>query len=134
MPQAADLSILDGLATPVARTFVLRTPCAGDNSPALWTYNLGAHMETFPKFTLSSRKGNGAKPSRKCFVKFQMPFSLVDPSTGETRVVSEASFSAEVTVPTNFPESSKNDFIAFATNGVNNAIIKACLRDGMPAT
>lgn len=57
MPQATDLVINNGAGTPVAKTFTLMAPAAGDNSLASWALKEGTISSVFPKITaLADRK------------------------------------------------------------------------------
>jgi hypothetical protein len=133
MPQAADIVIDNGAATPVAKTFTLLTPAAGDGSSARWALKEGTISVVFPKIEVSARKNAGAN-ARKALVSITVPSSYTEAATGLTAVGSSAVFNGSATIPDDFPEALKNDFVAFVVNGVANAIVKACLRDGLPAT
>lgn len=131
MPQATDLSIENG--TGVAKTFALLTPAAGDKSPALWALQEGAIRKVFPTITESAR-ANVGNNARKCEITLKVPSSYTDGSTGLTALGSSAVLNITATVPDDFPEALKNDFAAFAKNAVANAVLNACIRDGLPAT
>lgn len=128
MPQAIDLVLNN--ATAVAKTFTLLSPAAGDGFSAKWALKEGTIMKVFPKWEVSSRSGNQA---RKTKITFSLPSSFTEAATGLTAVSSQAQVNIDVTMPDSFPESLKNDFVAYVANGVNNALIKACIRDALGA-
>lgn len=131
MPQAADITINNGAGTPVAKTFTLMAPAAGDGSTAKWALKEGTIMKVFPKIEVSAKaNGNNA---RKCHVSFKLPSSYTDSVTGLTAVGSAADLNVYATIPDDFPEALKNDFQAYAVNLIAHAIIKACIRDGLGA-
>lgn len=132
MPQATDLVINNGAGTPVAKTFALLAPAAGYNSNCVWALKEGTISSVFPRIeTLARKTGNR---SSKTLTKVKVPSSYTDTVTGLTKVGSAWEADIHVSVPDDFPESLKNDALAFTVNAVQNAIIKACMRDGLPAT
>lgn len=129
MPSAIDLTIKDGAA--VDKTFTLLTPAAGDGGIAEWALKEGTISTVFPRITLSAAKqprGRNAK------LKIKVPSSFTDAVTGLTNVASAAEFNATYSVPSDYPESKKDDYIAFVSNAVNTALLIACGRDALPAT
>lgn len=132
MPQAIDITINNGAATPVAKTFTLLAPAAGYGSVAEWALKEGTISSVFPRISLSARKT--ANSSGKTVVKLKIPSSYTDSVTGLTKVGSSFEVNAEITVPDTFPESLKNDAVAFASNLFANTLVKACMRDANPAS
>lgn len=132
MPQAQDIIINNGAATPVAKTFTLISPAAGDGSYANWRLKEGTISTIFPRIAIAAR-ANGNR-ARKANIKLQIPSSYTDTVTGLTKVGSSFDFSVDVTVPDDFPESLKNDAVAFASNLMASAIVKAVIRDAVPTT
>ena len=132
MPQATDLVINNGAGTPVAKTFTLMAPAAGDNSLASWALKEGTISSVFPKITALARQtGNQA---RRVQIKLKVPSSYTDTVTGLTKVGSAFEADIYATVPDDFPEALKNDAVAFTKNLVAHAIAQAMLRDALPAT
>lgn len=131
MPQAADIVINNGAGT--TKTFKLLSPAAGYGSAAKWALKEGAISAVFPKITASARVNDAAK-TKKAWVTLDVPSSYTDVLTGLTHLSSGFQFNGTFTVPDDFPESLKNDAIAFTTNLMANAIIQAMGRDGEPAT
>lgn len=133
MPQAIDLILNNGAITPVAKTFALLTPASGDNSSALWALKEGTISKVFPTIEVSTRR-NASGNARKCMLTMKVPSSYTEAATGLTAVGSAAVINVTATVPADFPEALKNDFIAFFSNAAGNSLIKACLRDALPAS
>lgn len=132
MPQATDIVLKNGAASPVDKTFTLYAPAAGDNSFANWRLKEGAISSVFPRIAMLARPTG--KSARKSIIKLQIPSSYTDTVTGLTKVGSAFDFEANVTVPDDFPESLKNDAVAFATNLMGHVLTKGVIRDGQPAT
>ncbi len=131
MPQATDLIINNGAGTPVAKTFTLLTPSAGDGSVAEWALKEGSISSVFPRITSSAqRTGNG---SRNAKVKLRIPSSYTDTVTGKTIVGSAFEFNGTASVPDDFPEALKNDAVAFVKNLMAHVLIQAMVRDATPA-
>lgn len=132
MPQATDITINNGAGTPVAKTFTLYAPAAGDNSYANWRLKEGAISSVFPRIAMLARPtGNGA---RKSVIKLQIPSSYTDTVTGLTKVGSAFDLEVNCTVPDDFPEALKSDAVAFTKNLMAHAVTLAVIRDGQPAT
>lgn len=133
MPQASDITINNGAATPLPKLFTLLTPAAGDNSSALWALKEGPISKVFPTIEISTRKNQNGN-ARKCFVTVRLPSSYTEAANGLTAVGSAAVFNANTTIPADFPENLKNDFVAFISNAIAHQLVKACLRDAVPAS
>lgn len=131
MPQAIAITIDNGATTPVAKTFELLNPAAGLDSQANWALREGSISAVFP--TISGVATTNSV-GRRVRIKLTIPSSYTDAVTGLTNVGSRAEFSVTAILPTDFPESLKNDFAAYAKNLVANALINAMIRDGYPAT
>lgn len=132
MPQATDLIINNGAASPVAKTFTLITPAAGDGGVAQWALKEGTISTVFPTITAQARTTTNS--SRKLRLRVRLPASYTDSVTGLTNVGVAAEVNVDVSVPNDFPEALKNDFVAFVANGVNHALVKSLIRDALPAT
>lgn len=132
MPQATDITINNGAATPVAKTFTLLAPAAGYGSVAEWALKEGSISSVFPRVSVSARKT--ANNSSKALIKLRIPSSYTDSVTGLTKVQSSFECNVEVSIPDSYPENLKNDAVAFVANLLNNTLIKACVRDALPAT
>ncbi len=133
MPQATDLVVNNGAGTPVAKTFSLISPAAGYNSVAEWALKEGVISSVFPKFTAMA-SDNRQNNSKKLQLKLRMPSSYTDTVTGLTAVASAFEFNANITVPNDFPEALKADAVAFVANLLSSTLVKALVRDAVPAT
>ena len=132
MPQAQNLVVKNGAATPVDKTFVLMSPAAGDGGLAEWVLKEGTISVAFPVFTaMATKTGNGA---RNLKLKLKMPSSYTSPVTGLTNVGSNADFNVSLTIPNTYPEALKDDFTAFAVNLLTTSLVKAMIRDAISAT
>jgi hypothetical protein len=132
MPAATDLVINNGAGTPVAKTFTLLAPAAGDNSVANWALKEGSISSVFPRIScLAKATGN---ESRKSQIKIKVPSSYTDTVTGLTKVGSAFEADIYASVPNDFPEALKNDAVAFVVNGIATSLFKAVIRDGLPTT
>ena len=132
MPQATDIVLLNGAASPVEKTFTLVSPAAGDNSYANWRLKEGAISTTFPRIAIATKANNNK--ARKANIKLQIPSSYKDEATGLTRIGSAFDMNVDVTVPDDFPEVLKADAVAYASNLMAHAIVQAVMRDAAPAT
>ena len=129
MPQATNLVIKN--AANVDKTFTLLAPAAGDSSWANWRLKEGETSLAFARFAISTRAGNNA---RKANIKLQIPSTYADTRTGLPVVASTFDMNVDITVPDGFPESMKDDAVAFAANFMANTLVKAVVRDAIPAT
>lgn len=132
MPQATNLVVKNGATTPVDKTFDLISPAAGLDSPARWALKEGVISSVFPTFEAVARRNNNS--ASKLRLKFALPSSFTDSVTGLTQVNSRYEASVEITVPDSFPEALKPDAVAFTTNLIATALVKAMMRDAIPAT
>ena len=132
MPQAVDIVLKNGAATPVDKTFTLMSPAAGDNSYANWRLREGVISSIFPRIAISAKANNNN--ARKANIKLQIPSSYTAAVTGLTKVGSTFDMNVDITVPDDFPEALKSDAVAFATNLMAHALVRAIIRDAVPAT
>lgn len=132
MPQATDLTVKNGASTPVDKTFNLIAPASGDGGIAQWALKEGPISAVFPTLTASARPTSNA--SRQLRIKFRTPSSFTEAATGRTLVASGAEMNVTFSIPGDYPESLKADFVAFSTNLLNHSLIKAMIRDAYPAT
>ncbi len=133
MPQAIDLVVKNGAGTPVDKTFTLLSPAAGNGGIAEWALKEGVISTIFPRFTAAARV-NTSQRSRVTQLKLKVPSSFTDTVTGLTSVSSAMEFNGSITVPDDFPEALKSDAVAFWSNLIAHAMVKAMYRDGLSAT
>lgn len=130
MPQATNLTVKNGSG--VDKTFTLLTPAPGYGQPAEWALKEGATSVVYPTFTLSATKTSNA--SRRVPIKVRVPAVYTSVTTGLPVVSSTFDFSGTAIMPDNFPDDQKDDAIAYTANLIATALVKACMRDGLPAT
>ena len=130
MPLATNLVIKN--AANVDKTFTLMNPASGNDSPAAWALKEGAIASVFPQVTVMTRTtGNSSRQAR---FKFRVPSSYTDTVTGLTNVNSAMEANLTVSIPNNFPEAKKDDFVAFFSGLMVDNLMKAVFRDAYPAT
>lgn len=129
MPQAADLTVDNGAA--VSKTFTLVTPAAGDGGVAEWALKEGLVSTAFPTFTAMATKTNNN--SRKLQIKLKVPASFTDAVTGQTTITAATEMNVTFSVPNSYPESMKDDHVAYATNLLNTTLVKGMIRDAYGA-
>ena len=87
--------------------------------------------KVFPRITSAARR---TPSGRKATWKLRLPSSFVDVNTNLPKVGPAAEINIEVSIPDEFPESMKDDFVAYAQNLAANALFKSAIRDGLPTT
>lgn len=130
MPQATNLVVKDGANAD--KTFTLVNPAAGDGGVALWHLKEGSIASVFPAVTAVA--GKTSNKSRKLTLKVRLPSSFTDSVTGLTNVGSAAEMNMTVSIPDDFPEARKDDFVAFVTNLPKTTLLSAMIRDAYAAT
>lgn len=131
MPKAVDIAVQNGATTPVTKTFSLVSPAAGDSGIATWVLKEGPISGAFPQLTAQARV---TRTSRVLKVKFRLPSSYTEAASGLTMLGSRAEMNVDFTVPGDFPEALKGDYVAYAVNLLNSALLKSMIRDAYPAT
>lgn len=127
MPQATNLVIKN--AANVDKTFTLYAPAPGDTGNATFKLKEGADSRYFPTITVGTKVTSQA---RKATIRLRVPR---DPLSGDVGGPAAACFAAvELTVPDQFPEAMKADWVSFLVNALNHADIKAVIRDAVPLT
>lgn len=131
MPQATDIVIQNGAPTPVAKTFTLVSPAAGDGGVALWYLKEGSVSAAFVAVTASAHKTGNA--SRKLNLRLSYPSSFTDGS-GKVVLGPRALVNLTVSIPDDFPESEKAHMTAYTANLINHLVVKAAVRDAYSFT
>lgn len=132
MPQAQDIIVNNGDTPPVAKTFTLINPAAGDGGVAMWALKEGLISAVFPSFSAVASKT--ANKSRKLTLKLRVPSSYTDSVTGLTAVGSAAEANVTMSIPDDFPELRKDDVTAFLANIISDPLVMEMLHDAYPAT
>lgn len=122
MAQAADITINDGLATPVARVF----KCV-KASPELtvWKDRRKAKMNYWPEVSLSADLPNSKATVRKDEVRTSVP--VVDAISGLVTGVIRLRTAADI--PLVALQADIDDAYAFHLNAQSNALVKAAIKD-----
>lgn len=131
MPAAANMTLNNAAA--VAKTFTLLSPSAGLGSNAEWALMEGAIVGVYPRITSQARVNTQGK-SRISQHKVRVPYGYTDSTTGTTKAGSAFEANVTVTVPDDFPAANRADAVAYIVNYFANAITKAVMQDGLPAT
>nr|QDH91406.1 MAG: hypothetical protein H1Rhizo25885e4861_000002 [Leviviridae sp.] len=132
MPQAVNITVKNGAATPVDKVYELLTPAASDGSSALWALKEGANSKTFNTVEASSRR-NAARDAQKLSMTYAYPSTYVDAASTLTLVKNRAVVNISVTIPDDFPEAKKDDLVAFTANLTSATLVKAMIRDARAA-
>lgn len=132
MPQAANIVVKNGASSPVDKTFELISPAAGDGGIGRWYLKEGAILGAFPLLTVSSTPTSNR--SRVVKLKIRVPSSYTEAATGNTIVGPAVEGNLTVSVPDDYPESNKNDAVAYISNLIGHQLIKSALRDAVPLT
>lgn len=123
MTQLADMSLADGLATPVVRLFTAVTPQNGIN-PAIWNYKAGSQRTSYIRAeTLVRRSGSNA--ASVCSFKLFAP--QVDPVTGieKYRIITEV----KMTIPDVASQADIDQSWAFLRSALGHAQVQGAFKD-----
>lgn len=130
MPQATSLTVKN--ASNVDTLFDLITPAAGDGSQAVWYNKTGLTPAAFPKLLASARRSRTGV--RTLTVRFELPATYVDPTSGLPIKVATPLIKLESVIPETYPESLRDNNVALALNLFQTSLLKAMARDAIPAT
>lgn len=125
MPQATQTIVLKNAAG-TDKTFNLAAPAAGYGGVCKYVLKEGTVSTAFKQLTYVATRG---RTSGTANMKLSCPSSIVEPSTGLVRITDKFEVYVKAAVPDSFPESEKDDVIAFAKNAVAHALTQAFLRD-----
>lgn len=131
MPQASNITVKNAAGTDVIYQVI--TPASGDGSTAIWQNKDGLTPKQFRTITAESRRGPSGK-TRNLTVRVINPQSYVDPVSGLPVFTPSPVFKLEVTVPDEYPEASRDDFVTLSTSVLSSDMIKSLIRDAYPAT
>lgn len=131
MPQATNLVLKNGANAD--KTFTLISPAAGDGGIAEWALKEGTISSVFPRITALAQR-NGNRTGRNLKIKLTIPSSFTDSVTGLTSVGSRAELNATFSVPDDFPQTLKADWVAFASGLLATSLLKAMVEDATSAT
>jgi len=121
MATIADLTIADGLSTPVNRTFeASRTQNA--TSPSQWDYKTGASKLAWIKLQHDCREVKGKDLTRE-FTRVELP-QLNAAGDLDHYLSSMVTFN----IPDKATQAAIDDLVAFTINAINVAAMKAALK------
>lgn len=130
MPQASNITVKDDAN--VDTLFTLLTPAAGDGSTAVWQNKTGLSPVQFPKLLVSAKRNPSGV--RSATVRFELPATYVDPTSGLPVLTSKPLIKVEAVIPEGYPEALRDKNVVLFKNLMANAILQAVLRDAAPAT
>lgn len=138
MPQAVNLTLKNGAATPVNKTFTLLAPAAGYAGIAEWALKEGVSPNVFPRITAMARQGNtpnGVKATNKVIqIKVRTPVYYTDPATSMPQIVDYGEVMVSVKLPDSMPTAARADLAAYTSSLLGDSMVKAMFEDGAPAT
>lgn len=123
MTQLADMTLADGLSTPVGRLFTAVTPQNGTN-PAIWNYKATTQRTGYVRAeTLVRRSGSGAST----IATFKLFAPSIDSVTGieRYRIIGEV----KLTVPDVATQADIDNAFAFIKNGLAHAQLTGAFKD-----
>jgi len=122
MAQGADITLNDGLATPVARTFkvVKATP-----ELTVWKDKRLTKPAYWPEVSLSADIPATTAKTRKSELRVRKP--VVDSITG--LVVDTGMFRIIGDIPLSMTQAEVDDLFAFAKNALSNALVIGAVKD-----
>lgn len=129
MPQAENITVKNGNNDD--KTFTLLSPAAGDGGMASWALKEGVNSNTFPTLLVTTTR---AADRRNLHIRFYFPSVYTDASTGLTVVKNRAEVNLKAAIPNDFPELSKDDWVAFVCNLIGSTQMRATIRDALPNT
>lgn len=128
---AVNLSLFDGLATPVARTFSVVQPYMGSKQPARWAYRPAAATDrSLDVIVEIGYKRVGSVTHTP--LKVQVPFTVTVSGVVTRGLALFDSQSGGYRIPDNAPVATVSDLEAFVRNFQADATIKAAIKNGNP--
>lgn len=128
-----DITLFDGLATPVSRTFEKVRPWGGAKLPAQWIYRPAAATDrTLDVLVSIGFRRNGTKSHSALHV--QVPYTYTVNGVVTRGLGLYDSSSGGFMIPDDMPVASVADLLAFKRNFEAHADIKAALTTGRPVT
>lgn len=118
------LSIYDGLATPVARSFAPERV-----SPDLSTFceRTASTSNGFKRLSVSFSPATTKRSTNRTVVSLALP--VVESVSGVNQVTRTLRFEGTFIVPDNATAAERADLRAFAANALDNALIEAVIKD-----
>lgn len=130
MPNQTNLTVKN--ASNVDTLFTAIYPASGDGSTAVWHNKAGLSTVQFPKLLATAKRSRSGV--RSLVLRFDMPATYVDPTSGLPIKVSSPLIKLEAVIPEGYPEALRDDNVALALNLLNTPLVKSMIRDAIPAT
>jgi hypothetical protein len=136
MPQATNLTLANGAATPVNKTFTLLAPAAGFGGLTEWAVKEGDFSGSYTRLTAMVRKtgtdGGSNGSNRVCQIKLKVPYTVV--VDGVPNIIDIGEFNGSFTTRGNLPDTVKADLVAFVGNFLKTTLARDLVVDGAPAS
>lgn len=129
MPQiSAPLSINDGLATPVARSFA---PEQVSPQLAIFSERTAPATSGWKRLLVSLGLANAKRPTHKVNVTLKLP--TLQTVNGVSTVAYTSLFNGTFTIPESATAAERADLHAFVVNSLNTTLLRGYVRDLDPA-
>jgi len=125
---STDITVPNGAASPVNKTFTVARSAAGDESAVLFLRE-GVNLDAFPKLEFSTRAAsNGGKRGRRGATTLVVPYGT---TVGDVFTkAGEISLSVVANVPNDAPDAIRADAAAFLPGILANAQLKDIIKKG----
>lgn len=118
------LSILNGAATPVAKSFA---PMAVSPAESTFTERSSAASSGYLKLTVGLSFANGQRNTNRVDISFDMPVTeMVD---GVNKVTRTGRFKGYFVIPDSMSGTERADLAAYVANALDNTQIRALVKD-----
>lgn len=124
MAQASNITINDGQATPVAKTF---NPEAVTPSLSTFVERTAGIAAGFIRLSVSTLFSNGKRTTNRARFNVALPITAV--VDGNTVVVRTLRANCDVILPDGCTDAERKDLYAYLYNGLNHTLIKGAVRD-----
>lgn len=119
-----NLTINDGSATPVAKTFA---PLEVAPSSSVFAEKSAGISAGYTLLTVTFDRARANRKTNKIGISLALP--IVGIVNGVSTVTDTGRFSGTFTVPDNFTAQNRADLHAFVANALNNALLKGVVKD-----
>lgn len=118
------LSINNGAATPVAKSFA---PAAVSPGRSLFTERTALSSAGYLKLEVLTSLADGKRPTNRIDVNFDLP--IVEVVAGVSQVTRTGRFKGYFVIPDTMTALERADLAAFVANGLDNAQVRAVIKD-----
>lgn len=124
MAQATAISINDGAATPVAKTF---NPESVTPALSVFADRTSGIAIAFPRLKVSNTFANGKSVVNRA--KFQVELPVTTTLNGVTTTAYTLRANVDVILPDGSTDADRKHLFAFLTNGLNHTLVRGAVRD-----